>query len=354
MRRKDISSWLVARVGWILSFLLGAASRIGMAPHVVICDAKTASGDDLEAQVLTEYGVEASYTTARTESEAIEAIGDAEGVIVDSLVPMTSAVLEAAPSLSVVARAGIGVDNVDLAAAEELGVTVLHHPTYSIDEVATHALSLALTAVRKLPMLERDARLSETTVGDSESIRRLSDQTFGIIGFGNIGRRFATMIQGFGCSVLAFDPYVDENVVRSHNVQPVSFEHVLAESDILSVHAPLTEETAGMIDASAIASMKDEAILVNTGRGGVVDTESVVVALEEESLGFACLDVTQPEPLDPDHRLFELDHAIITPHMAWYSDESRIQLRREVAADVGRTLADAEPRNPVTTDMPWV
>ena len=325
-----------------------------MAPHVVICDAKSPAADGLEANILAEYDIEASYETASTEADAVNAIGNADGVMLDSNVPVTEDVLRELPNLKVVARAGIGVDNVDIDAAHELGMTVLHHPTYCIDEVATHALGLALSAVRKLPMLEHDARTRAGIVGDSESIHRFASSTVGIVGFGKIGRRFATILTGFGCDVLAHDPYVDPNVIAAYNVEPVSFETLLEQSHVLSLHVPLTPTTEGMIDADALSRMREDAVLINTARGPVIDTDALVDAVEDGSIGYACLDVTAPEPLPEDHALFDLENVIITPHMAWYSDESRAQLRAEVARDVGRTLRGERPANPVTPDMPWV
>jgi len=207
-------------------------------------------------------------------------------------VPVTGRIL-ATESLRVVGRAGIGVDNVDLEAAADHGVTVVHHPTYSIDEVATHALSLLLAGIRRLPCYDdRSTRSGEWT---GPKVRRSGDsrgRPSGSLGFGKIPRRLATMVQGFGCELLAHDPYVPENVVRSHNVEPVGFEDLLSAADALSVHTPLTEETAGMLDEAALDTMADDAVIVNTARGNVIDTDALVAALDDDAIGFAALDVT--------------------------------------------------------------
>ncbi|MDR9429420.1 MAG: C-terminal binding protein [Natronomonas sp.] len=326
-----------------------------MTPHVVISDAKSTTVDhDLQRDILERYGAKAKSTITRTEDALLEELGDVAGLIVDAGVPVTARVLENAPSLEVVGRAGIGVDNVDLEAAADLGVTVVHNPTYSIDEVATHALSLLLACVRRVPTYDRQTRSKGWDWAEGQPVRRLQGSTIGFLGFGKIPRRLATMIQGFGCELLAHDPYLTENVVRTHNVELVGFEELLSRVDFLSIHVPYTDETEAMIDADALATMSDDAVLVNTARGPVVDTESLVVALEAGAIDFAGLDVTDPEPLPDDHPLLGLENAVVTPHVGWYSEASREQLSEEIAEDVGRVLIGETPRNEVTTDTQWV
>lgn len=326
-----------------------------MTPHVIISDAKSTTVDhDLQQEVLKRYGVTASSAITRTEDTLLETLGDASGLIVDAGVPVTARVIEATPSLEVIGRAGIGVDNVDLEAAADHGVTVVHNPAYSIDEVATHALSLALSCIRRLPMYDRQTRSGEWDWAEGSPIRRLGDSTIGFLGFGKIPRRLATMVQGFGCDLLAHDPYLATNVVRTHNVEPIGFEELLSRVDVLSIHVPLTNETERLIDADALATLSDDAILINTARGPVVDTDALVDALETETIDFAGLDVTDPEPLPEDHPLCTLENVIVTPHVGWYSDASRAQLSEEIAEDVGRVLSGDPPRNEVTSTSQWV
>jgi D-3-phosphoglycerate dehydrogenase len=325
-----------------------------MTHHVLISDSKSTTVDhDLQTEVLEGYDATTTSVVTRTEAELLPELDGVDGLIVDAGVPVTGRIL-ATESMRVVGRAGIGVDNVDLEAAADHGVTVVHHPTYSIDEVATHALSLLLAGIRRLPRYDRSTRSGEWDWTEGAPIRRLQGSTIGFLGFGKIPRRLATMVQGFGCELLAHDPYVPENVVRSHNVEPVGFEDLLSAADALSVHTPLTEETAGMLDEAALDTMADDAVIVNTARGNVIDTDALVAALDDDAIGFAALDVTDPEPLPDDHPLLDADDALVTPHVGWYSDDSRRQLSRDIAADVGRVLAGEDSENEVTVDSPWV
>lgn len=325
-----------------------------MPPHVVISDSKSTTVDhDLQRDVLRRYDVTASSTVTRSEDALLAELGDASGLIVDANVPVTARVIEGTPTLEVVGRAGIGVDNVDLEAAADHGVTIVHNPTYSIDEVATHALSLLLACVRRLPTYDRQTRGGTWDWSEGSPIRRLQGSTIGFLGFGKIPRRLATMVQGLGCELIAHDPYLAANVIRTHNVEPVSFEELLTSVDLLSIHVPHTDETERMIDANALAMM-DDAILVNTARGPIVDTNALVSALESNAINFAALDVVDPEPLPDDHALFDLENVIITPHVGWYSESSRQQLSEEIAQDVGRVLVSETPRNQVSVDSPWI
>lgn len=326
-----------------------------MSHHVLISDAKVTENDHtVEQEALSQYDVTSSTVQAGTEAELLALLAEHEpdGLIVDDGVPVTEDVLRDG-SLTVVARAGIGVDNVDIEAAAANDVTVLNHPTYCLDEVATHSLSLLLAGARGLPVYDRSTRTGEWDWTVAAPLSRLQDATLGFVSFGEIAQRLATMLQGFGCELLAHDPYLSQDLIQSHNVESVTFEQLCDRSDLLSIHAPLTAETEDMIDADALARLDDDAVLANTGRGGVVDTDALVSALEQDELGFAALDVTDPEPLPEDHQLYELDNAMVTPHAAWYSEDSKRQLAEEVAADVGRVLTGEEPENEISAGSAW-
>lgn len=326
-----------------------------MTYEVLISDAKSTTVDHaLQGKVLKRYNATTRSVLTRTEDALISELGDAAGLIVDAGVPVTRRVMEGSRSLKVVGRAGIGVDNVDLEAAAENGVTVIHNPTYGIDEVATHALSLLLASLRRLPVYDRQTRDGGWDWSAGTPIRRLQGLTIGLLGFGKIPRRLATLMQGFGCELLAHDPYLDGNIVRSHNVEPVEYQALLSRSDVLSIHTPRTDETENMVDAAALDLLSDDAIVVNTARGPILDTNALLAALEADTIGFAGLDVTDPEPLPANHPLYRRDDVLVTPHVAWYSEESREQLSTEIAADVGRVLTDDQPINEVTADMEWI
>lgn len=322
--------------------------------RVLISDAKAETVDhDAQEKILASFGAETISTMTRDEDELIDRLEGIHGLIVDAAVPVTARVIRAAPALEVIGRAGIGVDNVDLQAAGEQGVTVVHHPTYCIDEVATHALSLLLACLRGTHRFDRATRAGEWDWTIAAPISRLRGATLGVLGFGKVPRRLVTMLQGFGLELLAHDPYVDDEIIRAHNVEPVDFASLCDRSELLSVHASLTPETRGMVDAAAIDRLGEDAILVNTARGPIVDTDALVDALADGQLGGVGLDVTEPEPLPADHPLFEHDRVIVTPHTAWYSDASRQRVSEDIATDVGRVLTGEAPRFEVDLDEPW-
>lgn len=327
-----------------------------MVHRVAICDAKTTSTEhDLQQEILEAYGASAVPVdpVPRTESTLREALEGAAGVVVDANVPVTAAVLESVPGLQVVGRAGTGVDNVDLEAAADHGVTVCHHPTYSVEEVATHSLTLLLASLRRLPRYDRDVREGGWDWGAGVPVPRLREVTVGLVGFGAIPRRIATTMSGFGCEILATDPYVSDDVIRSHNVEPTDLEDLLARTDALSLHCPLTAETERLIGREELEVLPDDAVVVNTARGRVLDTDALVEALEDGTIGFAGLDVTDPEPLPAEHPLRSLENALVTPHTGWYSEGARTQLSREIAEDVGRVLTGEVPENEVTASEEW-
>ena len=327
-----------------------------MVHRVAICDAKTTSTEhDLQREILEVYGARGVpiVPVPRTESKLCEVLEGAAGVIVDANVPVTADVLASTPQLRVIGRAGTGVDNVDLETAADHGVTVCNHPTYSLEEVATHTLSLLLASLRRLPRYDRDVRSGRWNWAVGTPVPRLREVTVGLIGFGAIPRRLATTMSGFGCEILAADPYVSDDVIRSHNVEPTDLEDLLSRTDALSIHCPLTAETEGLIGREELEVLPDDAVVVNTARGRVVNTDALVEALEDGTIGFVGLDVTDPEPLPAEHPLRSLENALVTPHTGWYSEGARTQLSREIAEDVGRVLAGEKPENEVTAGEEW-
>jgi D-3-phosphoglycerate dehydrogenase / 2-oxoglutarate reductase len=323
-----------------------------MSHRIVVSDAKAEESDleiHHEALSRVDTNVEVVASELRTEEEVREAAADAAALIVDTRTPVTAAVLEGSAELRVVGRAGIGVDNVDLDAAEEAGVTVVNAPTYCLDEVATHALSLLLACLRSLPDYDREVREGGWDWRAGEPAVRLRGSTLGLAGFGRIPRRLATMVQGFGCDLVVHDPYLPDGEIESYNAESVDFEELLERSDLLSIHLPLTDDTEGTFDREAFERMPDHAILANTARGGVVDETALAEALEEGEIDGAGLDVLCEEPPE-ESPLLDRDDVLFSPHAGWYSESAREDLAREVAGDVARVLAGEEPRNPVTDD----
>lgn len=319
-----------------------------MTDTVVVSDDKT-EDVETEREALTAFvDVEVRHVAAHDEAALIDAAEEADALIVDASTPVTEAVIDAL-DLSVVGRAGIGVDNVALDAAAERGVTVVHVPDYCLDEVASHTLSLILACARGHPQYGASTARGEWDWTAARPLHRLPGSTLGLLAFGNIPRRLLDFAAGYDFEVLCHDPYVDAATMEARGVEPVEFEELLARSDLLSLHAPLTDETTAILDADAFDAMRDGTVLVNTARGGLVDVAAIRNALDDGTVATAGLDVLPEEPPE-DVSLANRDDVVVTPHVGWYSEESQIELRRKVAADVGRALAGAEPRAPVSTD----
>lgn len=285
-------------------------------------------------------------------SDLVDVVPGVDALVVDAGTEVTAPVLAAADSLTVVGRSGIGVDNVDVAAAVDHGITVVHVPAYCVDEVATHALALLLACERKLPTFDRSVRDGDWDWSVGAPIHRLSGSTVGLVAFGKIARNLARKLSGFDLEIVAYDPYVSDAEMAAFDVTRVPFEELLDRSDFVSVHAPLTDETERLFDDSAFQSMRDGAVFVNTARGGVVDEAALATALRTGPVARAGLDVRQSEP-PVDSPLDDVENVVLTPHAGWYSEEAREELNRTVAEDVVRVLTGDEPLHPVDPDGRW-
>lgn len=286
---------------------------------------------------------------ATTPEEVIAAAEGADGLLVQ-YAPVTAEVFDALDSLRVVARYGIGVDNVDLDAATANGVAVTNVPDYCLDEVPEHALALALTCERKTALFTE--RIAEGTWDWKEGrpIDRLRGQTLGLVGFGTIPRSLVGKAESLGFEFVAYDPYVDAGEMADYGVEKVDFEGLCERSDVVSVHAPLTPDTEGLFDAGAFDRIKETATLVNTARGGIVDVDALHDALADGELAGAGLDVMPEEPPERE-ALFARDDVVATPHVAWYSEASISTLRRSAAEQVRTVLEGGVPEYLVNEDV---
>lgn len=255
--------------------------------------------------------------------------------------PVSAEAITAAPDLKIVARLGVGLDNIAVHAATEQGVLVTNVPDYCVEEVSDHAVGFALAWTRGLVAFDREVRAGRWSPADAK-LRRLSSLTCGLIGYGRIGRATARKFAAFGCRVLAHDPFMTAEV---DGVQPVSLDDLFAASDIVVVHAPLTDGTHHLVDRERLGRMKPGGLLVNVSRGGIVDTDAVVEALESGRLSGAALDVLESEPAVPANLLAQ-PGALLTPHVAFSSDASLRELRERAAQEVVRVLSGQAPRNP--------
>jgi len=283
----------------------------------------------------------------------IAAADGADAVVTDINTPVTAEALDAL-DLRVVVRSAVGVDNVDVGAAAANDVTVTRVPDYCTDEVATHTVALLLACARSLGRYDRSVADGEWDFRAGGEIHRLRGSTLGFLSFGPIARRMREQVRGFDLDVVAHDPYVDTETLADHDVEGVSYEELLDRSALLSVNAPLTEETRGMVDSDALGRLPDHAIVVNTGRGGVVDEDALLAALEDGEIAGAGLDVFGEEP-PTDSPLLDRDDVLNSPHAAWYSVEARRDLNESVAANLRAVLVDGEtPPDWIDPDLDWV
>jgi D-3-phosphoglycerate dehydrogenase / 2-oxoglutarate reductase len=247
-----------------------------------------------------------------------------------------------------IGRFGLGVDNIDLPAAKELGIAVNYVPDYCLREVSDHAMALLLALARKVPLANKLVQSGRWEVPPIVPLRRIEGQTLGLVGFGNIPRTLAPKAKAFGLNVLTHDPYVGKEALAAAGVEGVSFDDLLARSDFVSVHAPLLPATRGLMNAAAFAKMKKGAYLINTARGPLVDEPALIAALDSGQLGGAALDVVTTEPLAKDSPLLGRDNVILTPHTAFYSVEALEELQTKCASDVARVLSGEKATYPIS------
>lgn len=312
-------------------------------PTIVITDCDHDS-IAVEQQLADARGVVLSLAQCRTEDDVIEAAKDAVGIVVQ-YAPITEHVLAALPQLKAIGRYGVGIDTVDLEAATRHGVAVCNVPDYGTEDVSDHAIGLAASLARGITHLDRNLRAGDYSLEIVKPLHRINTRVFGVAGLGLIGSATARKARGLGYDVIGFDPTREVGSVTEDGVAVVSFDELLNRSDVLSLHVPLNAATQHLINADSIAKMKDGAVLVNTCRGGVVDTDAVVAALTSGKLGGAGLDVFETEPLPMSSPLFDCPTAILTPHAAWYTEESYGELKHRTLENVIDVCEGRTPRN---------
>lgn len=304
-----------------------------------------------EGRILAPLGVAVRPVAEAEDAAAALAALDPVAILVRER-PLDAALLAACPSLKVAVRYGVGVDNVDLEAARRRRIPVANVPDYGAEhEVSDHAVALYLAVARRL--LERDAavRRGAWDGGQAAPIPGRRGGTLGLVGFGRIGRRAAEKFRALGFArILVFDPALDAAAARAAGVEAAGLDALCAAADLVSLHAPLTDETRHLIDARRLALMKPSAILVNVARGGLVDETALAEALAAGRLFGAGLDVYEVEPLPADSPLRRAGNLVLSDHAAWYSEASVAELQRQAAEEVARVLSGGRPLSWVN---PW-
>ncbi|MBB1072840.1 C-terminal binding protein [Rhodoferax sp. 4810] len=305
---------------------------------IVDCDHQSV---DIEKTVLADICPNVPWLRCKTEEEVIAQCADSEGLII-MYAPMTRRVLEQLPKCKVIVRYGVGVDTVDLKAAADLGIIVSNVPDYGTHEVSDHALAMMLCLTRKIALASALVKSGQWDFRLMRPIHRHQVQTIGILGIGRIGSAMAHKTQALGMQVLAHDPFVDPKS-RPDYVEFVSLEGLLRRSDVVSVHCPLNNSTRYLLDEARLRLMKPNAYLINTARGSIVDELALDKMLENKLLAGAALDVLSTEPGSPVHPLFRHDNFLVSPHMAWHSEESAQELKRKAAEETRRVLRGEAP-----------
>lgn len=298
---------------------------------------------EVEKAALTPFGADIEdVNTHGDPARVIEAVRDADAVMVRET-PITAEAIAAMTRCKVIVRYGVGVDNIDLAAARERRIYVANVPDYGSEEVSDHALALLMSVARRVTQRDRDVRKGVWGVGPRQPIYSLRGRTLGVVGFGRIGRAFHRKASALGFArTLVFDPYVK---TAEPGIELVDIDELCREADVISLHTPLTQETRHLINRDRFSLMKPGVILVNTARGGIVDEQALVDALRSGRVSGAGLDVFEQEPLPLDHPLLAFDNVVVTDHTGWYSEESVTELQTKATQEVVRVFRGERPRS---------
>ncbi|MFN8481846.1 MAG: C-terminal binding protein [Anaerolineae bacterium] len=272
-------------------------------------------------------------------------LADADGVL-NCYARLDADLVRGLKRCRIIARYGIGLDTIPIEAATEAGIVVTNVPDYCIEEVADHTLALLLNLARGVAVGQSVTREGGWGLKAWPPLRRLRGQTLSLLGFGRIARTVAARARGFGMRILAYDPYVPDTAMAAIGAEAATFANAARQADFLSLHMPLSEQTHHLIDAAVLAQMKPTAYLLNTSRGGLVDTDALVAALTAGRLAGAGVDVLEQEPPPSDHPLRRMPNVLLTPHAAFYSKEALAELEVRAAEEVGRVLRGEAPRSP--------
>ncbi len=282
-------------------------------------------------------------TDCLNEKGVIAAAKDADAILVREA-PISAKVIESFERCKIIARYGVGVDNIDLEKARQRKIYVTNVPDYSTEDVSDHAVALLLACIRTLLARDQNLRKGIFETDIRNEIYRTTGKTLGILGYGKIARAFHRKWMGFLPSrVFVYDPFVETAMIQENGAAKTDLDTLLVESDYISLHLPLTPETNHILNEAALKKMKKTAILVNTSRGGVIDEVALVKALQQRQILAAGLDVFDTEPVRQDNPLIKLPNVVLTSHVAWYSKDSVKELQTRAAQEVRRVLSGEMP-----------
>jgi D-3-phosphoglycerate dehydrogenase len=303
---------------------------------------------DPAREVLEKIGGELRLAQDSTPEAILRVAADADALLV-TYAKITAEMIRQMKRCRIISRFGIGVDNVDIAAATGAGIVITKVPDYCIDEVSDHAMAMLLALVRKIPYANSLVHAGRWEMPAVAPIHRLRGSVLGLVGFGRIPQLVAPKARAFGIKIIAFDPYIPLDVMTRAGVEKVEFGELLKRSDYVSIHSPLLPETRHLFNEEAFRKMKPTAYLVNTARGPIVDEAALAHALDAQQIAGAALDVLSQEP-PAGSPLFGRNNVILTPHTSFYSVESLVELQVKAAEEVVRVLSKQAPRNPVNPE----
>lgn len=305
---------------------------------------------DIEREILADVGAELLVAETGEEEELVALAPRADAILTNwKRVPPAS--LDAAPACLVVSRFGVGLDNIPVERATALGMLVTNVPDFCVEEVSDHAMALLLACARRVVTFARITRAGEWNLEAGRGLPRLRGQTLGLIGLGGIARTLVPKAHGFGLDVVAWTPRLTSDALPDGVRAAASLEDLLATSDYVSLHAPSTSDTRGLMGEAQFRAMKRSAYLINTSRGALVDEDALAHAVTEGWIAGAALDVLLQEPPPPGHMLLGLDNVIVTPHAAFYSEAAIAELEVKAARNVADVLSGRLPDTVVNPEV---
>ncbi len=321
-----------------------------MSDRIVLVTDYTWPSTEPEAEVLAAAGARLVVAETGSEEELLALVPQADAILT-CFKRVSADVVRAGERLQVIGRYGIGVDNIAVDEATRLGIPVTNVPAYCVDEVAEHALALLLSLERSICRYDTGVRRGDWTLTQGLPLRRVAGKTLGIVGFGAIGQRLARKARGLELAIVVHDPTARPDELVEHEVETVALDVLSARADYVSLHVPLTAATRGLVDRAFLRGMKPTAYLVNVSRGGVVDHDALLEALRERWIAGAGIDVFEPEHLPDGHPLLDQESLVATPHVAFFSEESVLELELGAARNVAAILTGRRPEHVVNPEV---
>ena len=312
---------------------------------VIVTDARYFS--EAIQDILKQVDAELILAPCRSEDEVISQASKADAIITTSAI-FSKQVLENLYQCKFIIRCGVGIDNIDVKAATEKGILVAYLPDFYIEDVSNHIMALILGSSRKITFTDRLVRDGKYSFNKIQPIKQLKSKVLGLVGFGKISRCLLPKLKPFNFQVLVYDPYIS---ILPREAEKVDLPSLISRADFIIMNCPLTEENRGMIGEREFNLMKPEVYIINTARGALINEVSLIKAIREKRISGVALDVVTQEPVPSDHPLLQFDNVIITPHIAWYSEESFEEARLKGAEDVVKVLKGDLPKYPVNPEV---